>query len=410
LASMLSVLYDPCPGETPEQTLWLDRLAVLESRRARQLAALAAFSRLGGKEFEIHSLPPAVPRHSLRETMEAFLAHKLRQMDNGELSAGRYDMLDRATCCFADWFVDAKERATAGDITTNEINGDTLPDFRDFLKSEQRTKSWSDHFVANVFAIAKQLIKWAYGRGRLEHLPRNFDDKDLAVEIHNSKPRVLSVDISKQLLSTTEEHCRLYVLLALNAGFTQIDISDLLNSEVNWTEGRIIRKRSKTADCENVPEVNYLLWTETFRLLQKFRSEDTSPTSRALLNRYGQPLKTEVWREKRHRRGAQKGQPVIGADGKPVLKLYKTDAIRNSFFRLVGKLKLSPAPCFKQLRKCGVTTLKGLGVRAELRNEYLGHSLRSVREVSYEGDSPEFQAEFDAAIHRLGEAFGIVEF
>ncbi|NTV80798.1 MAG: hypothetical protein HGA24_05170, partial [Candidatus Aminicenantes bacterium] len=58
----------------------------------------------------------------------------------------------------------------------------------------------------------------------------------------------------------------------LNCGMTQKDVSDLLVSEVDWDEGRIIRKRSKTADVENVPVVNYLLWPETIRLLRQERA------------------------------------------------------------------------------------------------------------------------------------------
>ena len=62
----------------------------------------------------------------------------------------------------------------------------------------------------------------------------------------------------------------------VNCGFTQQDISDLHPGEVDWENGRIQRKRSKTSDHSKVPFVDYLLWSETFALLQKYRSRNTN--------------------------------------------------------------------------------------------------------------------------------------
>jgi hypothetical protein len=66
---------------------------------------------------------------------------------------------------------------------------------------------------------------------------------------------------------------------------TQGDASDLLDSEVDWVEGRVIRRRSKTAGNENVPTANYKLWPLTFRLLQQHRSGQ----ERVLLTKSSQP-------------------------------------------------------------------------------------------------------------------------
>jgi hypothetical protein len=98
----------------------------------------------------------------------------------------------------------------------------------------------------------------------------------------------------------------------LNCGMTQKDIADLAIAEVDWDEGRIIRKRSKTGDCESVPTVNYKLWPETFRLLRQERAQDSSEL--VLLNSNGSPLWTEQ----------------ISAAG----KYQKTDNVKNAFDRL----------------------------------------------------------------------------
>lgn len=77
------------------------------------------------------------------------------------------------------------------------------------------------------------------------------------------------------MLQAAVDRTKLYILLMLNCGMTQKDISDLRVEEVDWQEGRIIRKRSKTSKHENVPTVSYLLWQETFRLLRQERNPES---------------------------------------------------------------------------------------------------------------------------------------
>ena len=95
---------------------------------------------------------------------------------------------------------------------------------------------------------------------------------------------------------------------------TQQDMSDLHPNEVDWLQGVIKRKRSKTSDCDNVPEVSYRLWSPTFEMLRKEQSTDPG---RVLLTRDGQPLRTESLNERE--------------------KLKKTDAVRLAIRRLATK-------------------------------------------------------------------------
>ena len=104
--------------------------------------------------------------------------------------------------------------------------------------------------------------------------PRLLDGRSQFLKI--SKPPgkvvVFTKEEIKTLLAAASERTQLYILLMLNCGMTQKDVSDLLVSEVDWDEGRVIRKRSKTADEENVPVVNYKLWPEAvLRLLRQER-------------------------------------------------------------------------------------------------------------------------------------------
>lgn len=399
-------LYEPPASESAIETARLDRLAVLESRRQRALAVVTG-KLPDAAAIDIATLPRATKQKTLRETIDKFLSGKMDKVNIGELSPGRYDALDRFTKHFENFLTKSLGKPSAADIATDDIDGSTLPDFLAYAKTWQQDHKLSDAFTQNMFAVAKQLIQFAYNRGYLENLPRSFSDRELKVTIERPKPVALSVAVTKLLLAWKNDKLRLYVLLALNCAMTQKDISDLLNSEVDWKEGRIMRKRSKTSTCENTPTVNYKLWPETFRLLCQFRNTDKSPSAKVLVNRNGKPLLSVSWKAKCQKSGRHKGEPILDGNGKPRMRLCRSDSVRNLFQRQAKKMELKPK--FKQLRKTGSTTLKGLGADRDLRNEYLGHSLRNIRERDYEGDSPEFQARFDAAIANLGKELGLVE-
>jgi hypothetical protein len=110
--TLLAGLYDPLPSESAAETERLDRLAILESRRSRQLAAIAAKSRTNGQAIELTALQPVKRRKTLRESVDAFLAEKLSEVTRKKLSAGRYGVLDSAVRAFAAWIA---ENASAHD-------------------------------------------------------------------------------------------------------------------------------------------------------------------------------------------------------------------------------------------------------------------------------------------------------
>jgi integrase len=158
---------------------------------------------------------------------------------------------------------------------------------------------------------------------------------------------------------------------------TQVDISDLRHEEVDWKAGRIIRKRSKTKDHDNVPTVNYPLWPSTLELLKKHKSSDPE---RVIVNRSGGPLKAEA---------LQAG------------KFSKRDAIGSAFLRLCEEASIEGLT-FKHLRKTGASTLRKHRDYKTYDWIYLGHSPRNIAERHY---SEESQDLFDEAIRWLGKQF-----
>jgi integrase len=209
----------------------------------------------------------------------------------------------------------------------------------------------------------------------------------------------------KALLTDASDRTKLYILLMLNCGMTQKDISDLLVSEVDWKDGRIIRKRSKTSDEENVPVVNYKLWPETFRLLQQER--DAASKDRVLVNTNGGP----IWSEE------------ITEDG----KYRKTDNVKNAFDRVRTVKKVEePSKARKKtsakkaeravkatiekplrsLKKTSASLLRNSGQFSSLRGLFLGHAPQTMADRHYT-DVP--QGLLDQAIQWLGSEYGLSE-
>jgi hypothetical protein len=170
---------------------------------------------------------------------------------------------------------------------------------------------------------------------------------------------------------------KLHLLLMANCGFTQVDCSDLLDTEVDWTAGTVTRKRSKTADQDSTPTVTYRLWPQTFALLRQYRSGQ----DRVLLTESGRPF---VRRE-------------LTADG----HLVKADNIASNFAHLKRRLKFKKP--LKLLRKTGATILDSHPEFSRYSTLFLGHSPRSIKDRHYSAPS---QDRFDAAVAWLGQQLG----
>ena len=144
----------------------------------------------------------------------------------------------------------------------------------------------------------------------------------------------------------------------LNTGSTEKDLSDLLPAEVDWKKGTITRKRSKTAKHKGVPTVTYVLWKETFRLLQQERSSDAATV---LVNHEGTPLKVET----------------LADDG----KLKKIDNVARAFARLKRKKGIKKP--LKYFRKTSANLIKSNKDYRGLEVLFLGHAPGTVEDRHY---------------------------
>lgn len=238
---------------------------------------------------------------------------------------------------------------------------------------------WSNAHIRDVLVSSRKFVEFLYQNRRIEEQPRTL----YAAKIEVADPEVIKTLTNEQILCLIAEatgQTKLHLLLMLNIGATQKDISDLTKAQVDLKAGTITRKRSKTRGKRTVPTVSYPLWKTTLAELKEHWSDH--PTL-ALTTRGGMS-----WQE-----------TAINAE---TGNLKKRDGVVSNF---------------RHLRKrCGIdTTLKVFrstsGDRIgrskefrELRSLFLGHSNKLMADRRYGNAPNELLAE---AVAWLGEQYGL---
>ena len=311
---------------------------------------------------------------TVRFHVERFLQEKQAAAAAGQLTAGRSYKLRVHVTHFRDWI--------GGKSNVADINGKHLNDYRLALLADVDAKKWSQTTAADRLKSVRSFVRWLWQIEAIPTLPRIMDGRSKALTISEGLPKV--VVYTKQeimtLLQEAADRTKLYLLLMLNCGMTQKDISDLDLAEVDWEQGRISRKRSKTRSFEKVPLVSYPLWPHTLRLLRRERSSKRS--GRVLLNAKGGAL----WYEE------------LKDDG----KLRKVDNMRSAFYRLRCKTGINKP--LKSLKKTSASLLRDHPNYSSLEDLYLGHAPRRISDKHY---TLAPQTLFDEAIAWLGTEFEI---
>jgi integrase len=306
---------------------------------------------------------------TLQESVDEYLALRMLDVEADALTVGRYSWLKMA--------FGRLTKFAGEDADLSSIDGAAMSRYRSYLLAG----GFSNSHVRDCLAATKQFLRWCWETNRIDDLPRNLNSRSLAVSVPKTEPKSFTVEEVKTILKHAKDRLRLYLLLCLNCGMTQVDINDIRPSEYDGKT--ITRKRSKTKNHENVPKVCYPLWKSTIALLEKFKS--TNP-ERLLLGPDDHPLKTER----------------LDDDG----KLVRTDYISQMFRKYMKRLrKRELVDCelsLKVFRKTGANEIRA-DAGVEYSSLYLGHSPRSLQDLCYTRQS---QAKFDAAIYKLGEQFG----
>ena len=285
---------------------------------------------------------------SVGVVVDKFIAAITRKHRDGARSASRLACLQASTTLFKSFVGPAKDIAT--------VNGKTMTGFFEALQVKVDGKSFSPATGRDHATNTAQFLRWAWKQEHIDSLPRNLSDHGITVSA--KKIEVYSISEIKKLLTTASPRMRLFILMALNLGMTQQDMSDLHPEEVNWRRKTVKRKRSKTKKHENTPEVTYTLWPETLRLLKEFKTNDKK---RVLLNKYGAPLKDEEFVDGKHR---------------------KTDTVGREFRRLKKKCKIKGRSfiCLKKTSRSLLEDNRDFQPIAEL---FVGRAPKTVSEKHY---------------------------
>ncbi len=334
---------------------------------------------------------PANTPKTIHQAVESFLARALVRVQSGTYAAGYYDSLQRALNHFAD-FVGRR-------VAVASINGHTLETYHTELMRKIE-KDWSPDYAAGFLRMVKIFVGWCYDTELLDSLPRNMRRGNTTLSIdggHKKKPVFTNEEV-KILLDNASERTQLYLLLMMNCGFTQIDIAELRPDQVDWKEGRVTRKRSKTEKHDNVPEVSYPLWARTFALLKKHGNQKGD---RVLTNENGGALKVEVLQGERHKYAkidnvaTAYGRLVRKLTGKPARKLRKKKDDKPAL--------LKSAKPIKAFRKTSPSRLEDSEFSSCAR-WFGGWSPKSVADKHYIRPPQEL---FDRAVRWLAKSYGL---
>ena len=312
--------------------------------------------------------------------VKAWTARQEARVRSGSVSSGQHVNLARCLLNFRDFI--------GPELHVEKMDGNALEGYFLELSSEvkkrredpQKKAGMSPDYAAKHLAVARSFIRYLW-RKELVALPRNIDSKEFGFKKGSKSVPTMTVEEVRNLIENATGQLKLHLLLMVNTGMTQKDIADLKDSEVDWENGRIIRKRSKTEDHEDVPVVNYKLWPLTAELLRRYRSG----TEIVLVTRGGARWAWEKLME----------------DGK-----YRTsDNIATNYNHLKKRLKAKgvEARPLKLLRKTSATRIESHREYGRYVSHFLGHSPRTIKDRHSSAPSQEL---FDEITEWLGAWYG----
>ena len=294
------------------------------------------------------------PDRTVKAQVEAWRALLQSVCQSGQMSEGRYDAYRRNIEKFTAWI----GPGTAIDA----IDEAKLEGFFNHLSSCVAEEQYSPNYAHTLLMTAKQFIS-RLAELRLLSLPGNIRSRRF--RFNRSAPakiETFSIKEVRALLAACDgysERTKLYLLLMLNCGMYQNDISELRVKEVDWKTGTLTRARSKTRE-RNGPVVTYRLWPETFTLLKKHKAGQGEV---ALLSAEGNPL-VRFWLEG------------------TVMRRY--DCVQSCWWRLAAKMGLKKMRLgMKHLRKTSASLLGQHPQYKFYSNHFLADSPRSVADRHY---------------------------
>lgn len=219
-----------------------------------------------------------------------------------------------------------------------------------FDNGDKRTISI--YTAKDILKTLKIFIRWSWKMRLLDHLPRNIDDlaKIHSKLIEEPKPKFFTLDELSTLWLNANSRTQCFIVLGLNCGYGQTDVSSLRIGEVDYENGYIERDRTKTGI-----RAKHKLWRVTLRLLKEHcyqYEKKTDGSERVFLTSNNEVLVRDCFK----------------ADN----KFFRSDAIKNAFGRLQKKTEINGGRGFYALRKTGSSIIEEIDPLAT--EMYLAHA------------------------------------
>ncbi len=305
---------------------------------------------------------------SISGLSQRFLKLSESRMNSGGLSASELDTARRCVGHAVDFFGAGNEPSV--------ITPERWEDFWHHLLRQVAEGKQSKEYVRKDWRYGKSFIRWMASMGKMT-LPANLEERRYKFGGGATAIKTFEVEEVQKLVKAAPGQTKLHLLLMLNCGMYQGDISDLRHEEVDWNNGVITRQRSKTRHHgAKTPTVRYRLWPVTFALLKEYRSDHPE----LVLTTRG-------------------GKPWVEAEMKGT-RFTRRDGIKSNFAHLQRRLKIDKP--LKLFRKTSATLLDKHKEYGRYAQFFLGHAGRSIAERHYVVPD---QDQFDNAVDWLRQKY-----
>lgn len=241
------------------------------------------------------------------------------------------------------------------------------------LAQHYQTCPLAETTIAARWGSFKAFADYCEAHELIERVPKNINLYSFGVTTTNVES--LTIAQIKSILGQVTDQERAWIVFMLNTAGTSVDVSSLQKSELRGD--RIIRTRHKLA-CRRqtkkpkpLPLVNYPMWSETKRLLQKFPS--THPTL-VFVRPSGEPIVTP-----------------------------KSDYLAKHFEKRQKHLTQAFTP---KLFRASVATILAHSPYRQFAQQYLSHAPTSMLDRHYV-TSGQADPQFDEAVIWLGRELGL---
>lgn len=316
----------------------------------------------------IGDVPPA--DRTIEALSKRFLQLSETRVQDGDLSPSEHDLACRCVQHFVGWL---------GVADPAHITAEKWEDYWKHLRKLIGDRKRSREYCKKDWRYARAFLEWMISMDKMLPL-RNLQDKRYKIgETRKSVLTFTDAEI-KQLIEGATGQLKLNLVLMINCGFYQSDISDLRKDEVDLERGYITRQRSKTRQHhgDKVPTVSYKLWPLTLELLKVHLSDH--PTL-ALTT-----LQGKTWVETK-----VEGNRIKG----------RRDGIKSNFAHLGRRIKIHKP--LKSFRKSSATKLDSDPRYARFARHFLGHAGGTTAEEHYLNRDG---VPFDEAVLWLGSQYG----